>query len=468
MFLCTLCLCAVAGTAPAAEPWSTYRGNLQRTGNTDGVAVPDNPKALWVVKSQDHFVASPVPAGGKLLLPGLGGFNVSTVYAFPLEPKDLPPKPEWTKSAPYLQQPAVSSPAVLGDKIVFGDGMHQSEGKASLHCITATGLPVWSFPVSGSLVHLEGAATLDVGKAFMGAGSGGVLCVELDKATLDGKEMPLADVQKLVAGKWQELKDKYEATKKTDPFATPPTEDQLPRAAPKKAWQAGADKWHVDSPVAVAGDKVLACSSFLDKEKVGERGLFCLDAGTGEVKWKQPLPLNPWGGPSVADGLAVVGCSTVGYYYKDIKGAKGAVAAFDLATGTPKWAKDVQGGVVGSVALADGAAIATATDGKVRAFELADGNRRWVYDAKAPFFAAPAVVGGVVVAADLAGVVHAIDLKSGTAKWTFDLAKDEAVKAPGMVYAGPVAHAGRLYVTTCNLEGPNARKPTVIVCLGAK
>ncbi len=37
-----------------------------------------------------------------------------------------------------------------------------------------------------------------------------------------------------------------------------------------------------------------------------------------------------------------------------------------------------------------------------------------------------------------------------------------------MIYGGPVVHGGRLYVGTCNLEGPNARKETVVVCIGEK
>ena len=39
---------------------------------------------------------------------------------------------------------------------------------------------------------------------------------------------------------------------------------------------------------------------------------------------------------------------------------------------------------------------------------------------------------------------------------------------PGMIYAGPVLHDGRLYVATCNLEGPHARQPTLVVCIGER
>ena len=41
--LCLLCA-ALVGSACAVEPWATYRGNPQRTGNTDGQAGPATPE----------------------------------------------------------------------------------------------------------------------------------------------------------------------------------------------------------------------------------------------------------------------------------------------------------------------------------------------------------------------------------------------------------------------------------------
>ena len=69
---------------------------------------------------------------------------------------------------------------------------------------------------------------------------------------------------------------------------------------------------------------------------------------------------------------------------------------------------------------------------------------------------------------DLNGVLHAISLTDCKEKWTLDLGKDPAVKAPGMIYGGPVVHAGRIFIATCNLEGPHARQPTAIICIGEK
>jgi outer membrane protein assembly factor BamB len=459
-------LVASGPSVRAVEPWATYRGNPQRTGNTDGKAGPSSPKILWALKSTDHYIASPVPAGDRLFVSGLGAFNVASFACLSTDAK-APKRSLWTKSTPYLKLPTVSSPAIDKGRLVFGDGMHQTDG-ANLHCLTVErGLPLWQLPLPGSLVHLEGSPTIDAGKVYIGGGSAGVICVDLNRVSLQGKEMDLAAIQKVLDKRWQELLVKYEEEKKKDPvFAVPPSDDQLARATPRRVWQQGDGKWHVDATVAVAGDRVLAASAFLDNEKLGERALFCLNAKDGSIIWKQPLKLNPWGGPSVSGKLVVVSGSSIGYDPKALKKAKGFMAAFDLADGKVKWSKEVPGGIVACAALTDDAAVATATDGKVRAFDLATGERRWIYDGRFPFFAPAAVVGNVVYAGDLRGVVHAIDLKTGQKTWTFDVGEAKEVGSPGMIYGGPVVHGGRLYVATNNLEGPYARQPTAVVCIG--
>src|SRR5262245_25352464 len=96
--LCALCaLCALCGESLPADPgpWATYRGNPQRTGNTDGQPGPEKPAGLWAVKSNDHFVAAPVPVGGNVYLAGLGGFNRPTISVYPVAATGEP-KPVWT------------------------------------------------------------------------------------------------------------------------------------------------------------------------------------------------------------------------------------------------------------------------------------------------------------------------------------------------------------------------------------
>jgi outer membrane protein assembly factor BamB len=324
--------------------------------------------------------------------------------------------------------------------------------------------------VAGDLSHIEGTPTVHDGRAYFGAGSGGVICVDVNRVTLDGKETDAAGVSATIATKWKELQAKYEEDKRKDPdFAIPPSEDALPKPSPKVLWrqgdgQAGRKAWHVDSPVAVVGDRVLVASAFLDSEKTGDRAVICLGAADGEVKWRAELPHNPWGGPTVAGDVVLVGCSSVRFDPEQLSGAAGEVVAIALADGQVKWRKEIGAGVLSPVAVSGETAVFTTTDKKVRAVDVKTGADRWTYAGKAPFFAGAAIAADVAYAADLNGVVHAVGLADGKGRWRLDVGKE--TKLPGHVYGSPVVDGGRVYVSTCNLEAQDRK--TVVVCIGER
>jgi outer membrane protein assembly factor BamB len=448
--------------------WATHRANAQRTG-TDGPG-PKKPKVLWVHKSEDHYIAPLVPGADAVFASGLGAFNTPHFDAFVLDSagdKQL----RWSKGAPLLRNPLAAAPALVRghtEMLVFGDGFHTDEG-ASLRCLRATdGFPLWQLPIPGKLVHFEGTPTYAGRKLYVGGGNAGVLCVEPSRVTFEGKEQDLPNVQATLEQRWKELVAKYEVEKKKDPqFALPPDEAQLPRATPRRVWQQGQDQWHVDAPVAVVEDRVLAASAYLDDDKSGERALVCLKAEDGALVWKTPLKLNPWAGPTVGP-YVLVGCSSIRLDPKAIPDARGEVAAVELDTGKVRWREEVPGGVLSSVAVKAGLAVFTATDNKVRAWDAFTGQEKWSYDARAPFFAGVAVTDTTVYAADLKGVVHAVALADGRRQWTLDLGADPATKAAGMVYGSPTVHGGRLYLATCNLGQTATRTPNVVVCIGDK
>ena len=448
--------------------WSTCRGNPGRTGSLDDRAGPKSPQVLWAYKSQEHFVASPVPVGEALYVGGLGPFNTGVLHCLSTQPR-APERARWSKAAPFVKRPTVCAPAVAGGLVVFGDGMHQTDN-AVLYCLHAdSGLGLWQLPLPGKLVHLEGSPTIDGGRVYIGGGDAGVLCVDLKRVTLDGKPHEIAAVTTLLQKRWAELVAKYEQDRKKDPdFAMPPSEEALPKPAPVLLWQRGKSKWHVDAPVAVSGDRVLAASAYLDHEKVGKRCLLCLRASDGGVLWEAPLRINPWAGPTVAGQLVLVGCSNIRFDTERVKEARGEVAAIDLAAGRPRWRKAVPGGVLSPIAVKGDLAIFTATDGKVRAWKAETGEVKWAYQGASPFFAGCAIAGGTVYAADLKGVVHAVGLADGEVQWTFDATADPAVRAPGMVFGSPVVHGGRIYLATCNLQGGAAGQPSAVVCIADK
>lgn len=454
-----------APTPASAADWLTGRGNPQRTGNLDDKPGPAAPKVLWVYKTGENYVGPVVPAASELFVSALGAFNSSSVKGLSLE--ESPKERElWVKGAPFLKMPVVSAPAVVGGLIVFGDGMHQTDG-ATLYCMKAdSGVPLWQLPFPGHLIHLEGAVTVDNGHVYSGGGNAGVFCVDAMHVNLDGRAQELSAVQPAIEKRWAELLAKFEEDKKKDGnLAVPPSEDALPKPAPNLLWQQGKDKWHVDAPVLVTGGKVFAASAYLDDDKCGDRALICLNSADGGVRWEVPLKINPWGGPTLAGDLVLVACSSIRFDKKLVPSAKGEIVAIDFNSGQVRWRKDVSGGVLSTVAVKNNLAVFTATDGKIRAWDIANGNEKWVYDGKAPFFAGVAIAGDMIYAADLAGILHGVTLADGKGQWTLDVGTDPAVQAPGEVYGSPVVQGGQIYLATCNIDNEGSDQSNVVVCL---
>ena len=158
------------------------------------------------------------------------------------------------------------------------------------------------------------------------------------------------------AREWKELQAKYEEEKKKDP--TSPCRrprSSCPSASPKIVWQKGKEKWHVDAPVAVVGDKVLVASAFLDKEKVGDRAVFCLDAETGEERLEDAAEAQPVG--------RAVGRRRHGHRHRQhhrlrpegAQGREGRRRRVRPGERQGEVAKEIPGGVLGCAAIADGA-----------------------------------------------------------------------------------------------------------------
>jgi outer membrane protein assembly factor BamB len=217
--------------------------------------------------------------------------------------------------------------------------------------------------------------------------------------------------------------------------------------------------------VLVAGEKVYVASAFLDKEKLGDRAVICLNAADGAQLWKAPLKYNAWAGATLAGDRVIVPCSNIRYDPKELPMAKGEVVAIKAADGSFEWRKDMTA-ILATAAAAGDSAVICDVEGKISALDVKTGAPKWGVKGGAPFFAGPAVAGDTVYAADIDGMIHAVGLADGKARWKLDLGTDAGVKAPGMVYGSPIVHGGRLIVGTANLEGKWAGGETVIVCIG--
>ena len=122
---------ATLADAQTGETWATYRGNPARTGS-DGQAGPRAATVLWAFESRDHYIASPLPLGDRLYVSGLGAFNRGIFACLSTRP-DARTRKLWARQS---TGPTVSSPGAFKSWLIFGDGMHQTNG-ASLYCLDA-------------------------------------------------------------------------------------------------------------------------------------------------------------------------------------------------------------------------------------------------------------------------------------------------------------------------------------------
>lgn len=463
-------LLAKSGSDLMAADWPTARGNPQRTGNVDGKPGPgpERPTVHWIHKSQEHYVASPVPGDKAIYVSVMGALNTGAFHALSLS-STATDRVMWSKSAPFIARPTVSSPALADGMLIFGDGMHQTDD-AILYCLNPeTGMPFWRYPVPGKLVHLEAGPTIDKGRVYACGGDAGVFCLDAKRVTLDGKEMDLAEVTKVLSKRWAEMQAQYEKDKKADPLlAIPPSEDSLPKPLPKMIWQKGKDQWHIDAPPVVVGDFLIATSAYLEHEKEGKRCVICLKASDGSLVWEAPLELNPWSGPTVAGNTVLVGCSSIRFDRKLLGEARGEVVALDLNTGQVKWRKQPGGAVLSPIAVKGDVAVYSSTDKVIVARNINSGASLWYWkEGKEPFFAGVSIAGDTIYAADLYANVYAINLADGKLQWDMQLSAENAVQSKSMVFGSPIVHGGDLYVATCNPDGDTPQS-SYVVCISNK
>jgi outer membrane protein assembly factor BamB len=437
-------------------------------GRAEGEEPVHQPRLLWAFNAPENFVAAPIAGKDTVYVSGLGSFNTGVVHALAIAPaanrREL-----WSLSAPDLKLPIAGAAAIDDGKLFFGDGMHQTSGSV-LHCVRAdSGKMVWQLPVAGSLVHIEDSPVVSGQRLYVGGGNAGVLAVDPRRALLDGVERELSDIQADLDGRWRKLQAKYEEEKRRDPdFAFPPNPESLPKPTPKLIWQVGRNEWHVDAPVALAKDRLLVGSAFLETEQQGLRAVICLRASDCKVLWKTPMKFDPWAGPVITGKQVIVGCSSIRFDPTKTSTARGEILALDLETGVIQWRRELAAAVLSRAVVQGDLAIFTATDGRVRAYDLRDGKLRWTYDAGAPMFAGAAIRGDDVYVADLQGAVHALALRDGARRWTYRIGDDPQAHASGAVYGTPLVYQDKLIVATCNLNGENQRRSGVVVCVELK
>jgi outer membrane protein assembly factor BamB len=153
--------------------------------------------------------------------------------------------------------------------------------------------------------------------------------------------------------------------------------------------------------------------------------LLCLDAGSGNILWRQTLDFPTRTPPVIAGGLVAV------VVQNDL------LLTFDAGSGTPGWRFTGQVGdpptasvaVTGAPAYADGILVAGFASGMLAALDANSGTPLWEQslassDGQAStldfsdIVAAPVIADGVVYAISLGSTALAVDLHSGVKVWS--------------------------------------------------
>jgi outer membrane protein assembly factor BamB len=178
-------------------------------------------------------------------------------------------------------------------------------------------------------------------------------------------------------------------------------------------------------------------------------GVWALNAETGERAWTYPRSdheaENACGfvaiPPVVADGTVYTCVQTDADDYWDL-------TALDATTGEKRWDRPVEGGIFGTIAVANRTVYVPLTQ-RLLAVDSETGDSRWEYRIEIPdhvlahefAFSTPTVADGTVYFGTQDGRIHALDAPTGEHRCTYALGDQFDLRRP------PTVTDGTVYVT---------------------
>jgi len=263
---------------------------------------------------------------------------------------------KWKFEADDDLLPVFCTPTVTADRVYCGEGLH-TDKNCRIFCVNATdGKPAWEKPLQTSS-HTEGAPAILNGQVFFPAGDDGLFAADARTG----------------AKHWQ--------------------------------FPGGKEKGiHIDAAPVVSGNRVFAGSGLYSFVAV------CLDANSGEEKWRTDLRLRAFGAPIVIGKHIYFGVGTGNMVYDtfayDEEGGRkedqpaGAIVCLETETGKEAWRFDLPRSVHTGLAADPFSIYATSRDGFVYCLDRKTGKMRWKTGIGAAITAAPAVAaaGGMPIA----------------------------------------------------------------------
>lgn len=236
----------ITGAEVTTREWPLFRGGPRRGGSVPGSPAPLAGSVNWAFKSEiKTFYSSPAVVGNRLYVTGAdkGVFSDrGAVYCLDTDTGGL----VW-KSAPDGFRATFSSPSVSGRFLVVGEGLHYTHD-SRVFCLDVMqqGKVLWDYRTTS---HVESTACIANGRAYIGAGDDGYYCFALE---------PDANGQARVL------------------------------------WHAKHDRCADAETAPVFHDGKIFVGLGL-----GGNALLCLDAQTGQERWRVPTPYPVFTPPTV-------------------------------------------------------------------------------------------------------------------------------------------------------------------------
>ncbi len=386
-----------ASVGEAGADWSRFRGDLARTGTVPGGGDPRRGGAAWSFAGVPGAVySSPAVVGNRVYFssarPGIVGDGEGWLVCLDADTGDL----VW-KTRPDGYAATFSSPVVAGDRLVCGEGLHETED-ARVVCLSLApgeeGEVLWTFATDS---HVESTPVVADGRVYIGAGDDGYYCLALA-----------------------------------------PDPDGEARVI-----------WHLEGERYPDAETALAVHAGRVYAGLGIGGMaFCvLDAATGAELHRLPTGEPVFSPPSIA-GDAVYFGSGFGDYMNRAEQLDppqrpgGTVWCLGLADHAVRWKTPLPRTVLGAVAVKDGSCYAACRDGNLYRLDAATGAVTGRAACHAPFLASPAVATSTVYVVNGNGTCFGFDVESLERVWKYQLGSGRTF------LSSPAVARGHVYVGT--------------------
>lgn len=379
-----------AWTAPTPEPlpiiagqdWPMFRGGPDRTGVVAGSNILSQGRRLWSAGFRERFYATPAVVGNRVFSIGSRDDSAS-IFCWDADTGKL----QWV-SQPGSLRTTFSSPVVVGNLLVCGEGLHTTTD-ARVFCLDLCrpGTPQlkWSFPTRG---HVEGTPVIVDDRVYVTAGDDGVYALSLH---------------------------------------------EMRNGQPTVVWHVPGNRLP-DVETALLADREYV---YVGLGKSGN-AVVMLEAATGREAARFPFDYPVFSPPALDGHCLYVGMGTGDFVRPSSQGG-GAVACIDVQHRTVRWEFPTPGTILGAIIVSNKEVLFGCADGRVRVLST-DGELQHSWDSGAPITASLAVTTDAVCGVNARGRLFVLRRPDLRLQWESSLGNQ------GYFLSSPTISRGRIFV----------------------